>query len=126
MILTCNHNRKYKKYSQENNAGESTHRTSTQQSNDESKKKQKRLMSGETAAEEVFQPAPQNDGCVQAPEARVGASWLGSSLLTLWRTSAPCTQKITSSAMFVAWSATRSRLRAINNASRDCRTTSGC
>src|SRR5258706_221828 len=41
------------------------------------------------------------------------------------RTSAPRTQKITSSAMLVAWSATRSRFRAISKASSACRVTAG-
>src|ERR1700722_9378332 len=63
------------------------------------------------------------------PEAlEVGRSDSGlseSSGCTLCRTSAPCTQKITSSAILVAWSATRSRLRATSSASSACRTTSG-
>src|SRR5580658_7646439 len=62
------------------------------------------------------------------PEAReVGrASGFSASVeCTLWRTSEPCTQKMTSSAMFVAWSATRSRFRATSNASSDWRTISG-
>ena len=48
-----------------------------------------------------------------------------SSGCTLWRTSEPWTQKMTSSAMLVAWSATRSRLRATSRASSAWRTISG-
>ena len=49
----------------------------------------------------------QGSAKAQTPEARVDPSWLGegpecSSVLTLWRTSDPCTQKMTSSAMLVA------------------------
>ena len=45
-------------------------------------------------------------------EAEAACAW--------WRTSAPRTQKMTSSEMFVAWSATRSRLRATKSASSAC------
>src|ERR1700733_2444910 len=43
----------------------------------------------------------------------------------LWRTSAPRTQKMTSSAMLVAWSPTRSRLREMIRALSDCGVRSG-
>ena len=59
-----------------------------------------------------FTRSDQAAGCpflVEAPAA-----------LLSWRTSAPCTQKITSSAMLVAWSATRSRLRLIISAWNAC------
>ena len=44
----------------------------------------------------------------------------------LWRTSEPRTQKMTSSAMLVAWSAARSRLRAMMMALRAWKLTSDC
>src|SRR5580698_2419737 len=52
-------------------------------------------------------PGRRHDVLPHTPEARGEPSWLGegsgcSSMPTLWRTSAPCTQKMTSSAILVA------------------------
>ena len=61
-------------------------------------------------------------GCVETHRGICGFFLLATKtqVVMWWRTSAPRTQKMTSSAMLVAWSPTRSRLRAIISAFSAC------